>query len=206
MDDQALILLVYYFCNGISINAVADTLNLSRKTVRAHYMELRRRLTKPKFMRWHRVYSALAMIPDPKEELRLKGTLIELLATCYNSKCYGNYVSGNRKNRICRQCPLRPAYGDRDTLQTAVEAVDAISALYRRIGIRNDTIPDHLTAFFERFIHAGVIACLHESSERRADGLFDPADTDYEGAGTLLQMLMDDLADDNAPRIENSER
>ena len=59
--------------------------------------------------------------------------------------------------------------------------------------------------FLERFIHASVIACLRDKARKQPNGLLDPADTEYEGMGTLLQMLMDDLANDNVePLSEES--
>lgn len=204
-DDPTLIQLVYYFCNGISVKAVAGTLNLSRKTVRAHYLDLRARLTKPKFARWHRVYSALVMVPNRAQERLIKAGLIEALAVCYYSACYANYASGQRKKRICRNCPLPHAFGERENIDNAVGAIDDISAFYRRLGIRAETQADKQRVFLERFIHACVIASVRENSKRLPNGLLNPADTDYQGAGSLLAMLMDDLADDQGPRFAKSD-
>lgn len=201
MGDETLIRLVYYFCNGMPVDAVAKTLELSRKSVRAHYMELRTRLTKPKFRRWHAVFNALVAIPDPEEGRRLKGTLMELMAGCYYRKCYGNFVTGNRKQRICRKCPLRGSFDDASNLESAIDAIDTISQFYRTLGIRNDVVPDKQAVFLGRFIHSSVMSCLQEKSKKQANGLLDPNDQEFEGAGTLMRLLMDDLAADNAPPI-----
>lgn len=200
MDDATLIRLVYYFCNGMPLEAVAKTLGLSRKSVRAHYLDLRARLTKPKFRRWHALYNAFVAIPDEKEERRLKGTLMELMAGCYYSRCYGNYASGNRKNRICRRCPLSQAFSKAGHLDSAIEGIDAVSAFYRQLGLRGDVAPDKQTVFLERFVHASIVACLRETAKKQPGGLLDPKDDGYQGMGTLLVMVMDDLAADNEPR------
>lgn len=195
-DDQTLVQLAYYFCNGISVKAVAETLNLSRKTVRAHYLDLRARLSKPKFSRWHSVYTVLVSVSDPEQERKIKGGMIEALSVCYFSGCYGNFASGQRKRRICRSCPLPRAFTTSQNTADAIDIIDQTSAFYRRLGIREDAAPNKLDMFFARFIHASVIACVRENSKRLPDGLLDPADNDFQAVGTLLTMLMDDLAGD----------
>ena len=203
-DDATLIRLVYYFCNGIGIEPVSKTLDLSRKTVRAHYLDLRKRLGKPKFGRWHSAYKIMPMIADPETEQRIKGGLIEALAVCYFSSCYTNYASGNRKSRTCRRCPLSHSFASSDSSDDAIAAIDQISAFYRRLGLRGQTAPDKLTEFFERLIHASTIQSVQENTRRLPNGLLDPSDHTSHAVGTLLQMLIDDMADDHAPRIRES--
>lgn len=199
IDDAALIRLVYYFSNGISVKAVAGTLGLSPKSVRAHYLDLRARLKKPKFARWHSIYTSLVSVPSLVQERMLKAGLIEALAVCYASKCYGNYASGNRKNRMCRRCPLPHAFTMSANAADAIGAVDEITAFYRRLGIRGEG--GSLDAFFERFLHTSVIACVREHSRRLPNGLLDPADTEFQAIGTLIAILMDDLSDDHTPKL-----
>ena len=202
MDDAALIRLVYYFCCGIGIKAVADALGISRKSVRDHYLDLRARLRKPKFRRWHAVYGALATISDQAEESYLRGAFIEALATCHYSDCHANYDKGNRKSRICRRCPLSHAFSSPELTAEAIGAIDDIRAFYTRLGIRGEPAGDKLSEFFERLVHSSVVSCVGENSNRLANGLPNPADTEFQGIGTLIAMLMDDLADDHAPRID----
>ena len=76
--------------------------------------------------------------------------------------------------------------------------------LYKRLGIRGESKPDKLTVFFECLVHACVLAGVRENSKRLPNGLLDPSDTGYQAIGTLLAMLMDDLADDYAPRFPDA--
>lgn len=200
-DDHTEIQLVYYFCNGISIKAVAETLSLSRKTVRAHYLDFRARLRKPKFLRWHGVYTAMVAVSDPEQERKLKGGLIEALSICYFSGCYGNFASGQRRRRVCRSCPLPHAFTTTENTSDAIDIIDQVSAFYRRLGIREDAAPNKLGMFYSRLIHASVIACVRENSKRLPNGLLDPADREFQAIGTLLALLMDDLADDREPQL-----
>jgi hypothetical protein len=201
LDDETLIRLVYFFCNGIGIDSAAVCLGLSRKTVRGHYLDLRRRLLKPKFRRWHRVYSAIGTVTDQAKAYRIKGAAIEALTVCYYSACHTNYTSGNRKSRMCRSCPLPCAFTKLDIATEAIGVVDAIQSLYKSLDIRGDVRPDKLSVFFERFVHAGVLASVRLKSKLLRNGLLDPKDTDFEGAGTLMLMLLDDMSDDHQPRF-----
>jgi hypothetical protein len=204
LDDETLIRLVYFFCNGIGIDSAARRLGLSRKTVRGHYFDLRRRLVKPKFRRWHRVYSALGVVADQAKVYRIKGGVIESLAVCYYSDCHTNYVSGNRKSRMCRSCPLPCTFTKLDIATEAIGVVDAIQSLYKRHDIRGDVRPDKVSVFFERFVHVGVLAGVRRKSKSLSNGMLDPKDTDFEGAGTLMLMLLDDMSDENNRRWKDT--
>ena len=204
MDDATLIRLVYFFCNGIGVKALAAALRLSRKSVRAHYLDLRSRLRKPKFARWHALHTALPRIGDPQRERLVKGGLIEAMAACSTSGCAENHASGNRANRLCRSCPLSHAFPTARGLADALGAVDAVTALYRRLGIREDCDGGRMDQFLERLIHASTLASVRANSRRLPSGLLDPKDSAHLGVGTLLAMLMDDLADDTAPRLPRS--
>lgn len=202
-DDQTFIRLVYYFCNGISTKAAAKALGLSRKSVRAHYLDLRARLRKSKFRRWHHVYTALPNVSDLQADQTFRGAFLEALAVCHDSRCRANYAKGNRASRFCRRCPLPHAFSSSASAQEAVGIVDAIYRFYYRLGIREDDTDDKLGNFFECFLHTSVIATLRETSKRIPNGLFDPSDMDFHGLGTLMVMLLDDLADDNLPRLDD---
>lgn len=181
------------------MDRAAKILKLSRKSVRAHYLSLRTRLTRPSFRRWHRVYSSLPNFSDSETEHRIIGGVIEIMAVCYYSGCYDNYSKGNRKNRICRTCPLPHAFRECSNTLNAIEAIDEIRAVYKSLCIRGERKPDKLTIFFERFIHVSVMASIAQHSKLLRCGLLDPSDLDYLGGGTLLMTLMDNLANDNAP-------
>lgn len=202
IDDTALIRLVYYFCNGVSPKAVADTLGLSRKSVRTHYLDLRTRLCKPTFRRWVSVYSTLPTVSDPHQETELRGAFLGALSACHYSGCFANYAKGNRVKRICRHCPLSQAFGNEAKTSQAVDAIDGIRALYKRLGIRGEPAGNKQSEFLERFIHASVIASVRQNSKRLPNGLLNPADTEFQAVGTLVAMLMDDLADDMGPRFD----
>lgn len=202
IDDQVLIQLIYYFCNGVSVKAVAGALDLSRKSVRAHFLELRARLKKPKFSRWHAAYSVIGTVGDPERERLIKGIVLEALAACHYSGCTKNYANGNRKNRICRTCPLPHAFRQSQKVTESIGVVDEVAAFYKRLGVRSDEKPDKLSVFFERLIHTSVITSVRENSKRHSNGLLDPSDYDFQAAGTLITILMDDLADDHTPRFD----
>ena len=131
----------------------------------------------------------------------MRGAFFEALAVCHGSNCYANFAKGNRIKRICRRCPMPYAFRTDAHADDAVAIVDIIRALYHRLGIRGQSADDNLGEFFERFVHSSVIATVREQSKRLPNGLLDPKDMDFHGAGTLIAMLMDDLADGHNPRF-----
>ena len=199
IDDQALIRLVYAFCQGASIDAAAKSLGLSRKTVRAEYLDLRSRLKKPAFRRWHGHNRALYWHVEPEADRLLRWTFIDVLAECYgNETCYRVFRRGNRQERVCRSCPVPPKFRSLEAAGEAVAMVDTIRTFYARLGLRE---PDagKPRIFGERLIHSSVIAAVHENTKRLPNGLLDPSDQGYLAIGQLLLMLMDDLAADQDP-------
>lgn len=204
IDDQALIRFVYGFCQGASIAAVAGSLGLSRKTVRAEYLDLRGRLGKPAFRRWHGHDRALYWHVEPDTDRLLRWTFIDVLAECYgNETCYRVFHRGNRKERVCQSCPVLPRFRSPEATAAAVAMVDAVRTFYARLGLRepNASLP---RIFGERLIHTSVVAAVRENTKRLPNGLPDPSDQGYLAVGQLLVLLMDDLAGEQAseaPRL-----
>ena len=191
-----MIRLAYCFCQGISTAVAARNTGLSVKTVRGLYLDLRARLLKPAFNRWHGTNRMLTSVTEPEHERIIRVEYFETLAACgMNETCRRNFRLGNRKVRQCRACPLGKTYSDERRAE-AYTVIDAVHDFYERIGIRGEK--DRLAAllFRERLIHATAIGTVQAHSRKRANGFFDPAERSFLGGGTLLDALLTDLAND----------
>jgi len=194
VDELTVIRLAYCFCQGLSLQAAAHATGLSAKTVRSHYLALRQRLLKPAFNRWHGVHTHLVRVPSPEEEIALRIGYIATLATCAgNETCTRNYRLGNRKRRQCRSCPLATALSDARR-GAAYALIDTVHAFYERLGIRGEKDRPPELLFLERLIHTNTVASALEHSRRTTSGLFDPNERTFLSGGTLLDLLLRDLA------------
>ena len=198
IDDAALIRLAYAFGQGIGIEAAAKANGLSRKTVRSLYLDLRSRLAKPAFRRWHSLRRALVRRVNSDVDLLMRAAFIDVLADCHaNGTCYRVFRRGNRKDRLCRACPIPSCFPTAGAAAEAVAMVDTVRSFYGRLGIREPG-SETPVVFRLRLIHSSVIASVRESTRRLPNGLLDPSDQDYLALGQLLLLLMDDLAADQA--------
>ena len=197
IDDRAVFRLVYGFSQGAGIAAIAASLGLSRKTVRAACLDLRPRLTKPEFLRWHRLNRALAHDLTREADALIREAFVDVLAECANNETCGRvFRRGNRTTRLCRSCPLPAKFTGPECAEEAAGLIDDVRSFYTRLGLRE---PGPLTPrrFRERLIHTCVIVSVRENTKRLPNGLLDPADHDYLAIGPLMLLLLDDLAADH---------
>ena len=200
-DDGTLIRLCWGFGQGISIRAMAGSQGLSAKTVRAVYLDLRQRLKQPAFRRWHGLHRALIHHVEPETDALIRTAFIDVLAGCYgNDTCYRVFRRGNRETRLCAACPIPRAFSTAQNAQDAVELVDQVRGLYTRLGIREPDA-DPLQRFRERLIHGAVVYGVHANSRRLPNGLLDPSDMGYLAIGTLMDLLLSDLAAERDDRV-----
>lgn len=195
IDESQIIRLVYYFCNGLPVAAAARGAAVTVKTAREHYIALRGRLTDPKFGRWHGAHvQATNLDPEIMAEL-VKPAFFDVLAQCHaNEKCAQNYRLGYRKQRLCRVCPLDGKFTSGERLAEALMLIDTVRAFYETLGIRGEKARDPVSLFRERMIHTVTIATALANSKTRGDGLKNPVQKDFLSLGTLLDMLLEDLA------------
>ncbi len=195
MDETTLIRLVFCFCNGIPVRAAAASVNVSAKTVRGIYIDLRRRLTKQKFNRWHAAYRRLLNLPSVEREGLVRAAFIDTLVECgLNEACYRNYQLGNRKSRLCRACPLPKRFSSSEQVREALDVIDAVHALYNMLGIRGETDIDPLVLFRLRLIHTTTIATARKASCLRPNELAKPVDRTPLSVATLLDVMLAALA------------
>lgn len=196
IDDAAIIQLVYGFCQGMSLEQAAILTGLSRKSVRAYYQALRERLTKPKFNRWHSANALLLDVPDGEQTALVKAAFFDLMAACHdNAKCFENYSAGKRKSRQCRACPLTGKYANDSALLEAYEMIDAMRSFYRQLGMRKERGFDPVQLFRLRFIHTVTVTTALQNSKSRVDGLADPQDKGFLSVSTLLDVMLEELAE-----------
>ena len=200
-DDGTLIRLCWGFGQGISVQAMAGSQGLSAKTVRAVYLDLRGRLKKPAFRRWHGLHRALIHHVEPETDALMRATFIDVLAECHgNDTCYQVFRRGNRKSRLCAGCPIPRALSTIENAEDAVELVDQVRRLYARLGIREPNA-DPLQRFRERLIHGAVVYGVCANSRRLPNGLLNPSDMGYLAIGTLMDLLLSDMVAERDDRI-----
>lgn len=196
IDDTTLIRLVFCFCNGIPVRAAAASVSVSAKTVRGIFIDLRRRLTKPKFNRWHGAYQRLLKLPSVEMEVLVRVAFIDTLAECgLNETCYRNYQLGNRKSRLCRACPLPKRLPSAEQIREALDVIDTVHAFYAMLGIRGETDTDSLVLFRLRLIHTTTIATARKASHIQPNELANPQDRTPRSVAMLLDMLFTELAE-----------
>ncbi len=197
LGDEQILRLVYVFCHGLSVAQAARMAGVTPKTARAYYIALRARLTKARFNRWHGVNAMLVNIsPEITAEL-IKPAFFECLAECHaNEKCQQNFRLGYRAERLCKACPLRGKFPSEESLHSALSPIDMVRDFYRRLGIRREKDRDRVSLFRERLIHCLSVSTALANSKSRSDGLKDPTERDYLSLGTLLDDLMEDLAEE----------
>ena len=196
VDEVTMIRLVYNFCQGVSVNATAKSNELTAKTVRGVYIALRSRLLHPDFNRWHGSEARFVNLPNPADEFAWRTLFLDKLATCAaNTTCARNYRLGNRKARQCRACPLADAGSDRQR-HNAYTVIDHVRDFYKRLGIRGEKDIAPTLLFRERLIHTTTVGTVQSNSRKLTNGMFDPNEREFLSGGTLLDMLLSNLADD----------
>ena len=194
IDDVTIIRLVHAFCHGLSIRAAANAGGVSLKTARKYYIELRERLRKPQFRKWHRINITLPNLPSPEADWIVKATFFDVLGECYaNKTCYRNFKAGNRKNRICRRCPVPAKFTEGSRAMEAVDLIDAVRRFYETMGIRSEAGRDQVSLFRIRLIHTLTITTAKENSTALDDGLMDPLQKTFLSFGTLLDTMLEEL-------------
>lgn len=195
-SEATVIRLVYCFCQGVGLAAAARMTGLSQKTVRGVYLALRGRLCKPAFNRWHGTGRTLIAQPSRLQEMLIRAEYFLVLAHCAeNATCARNYRLGNRKARRCRDCPLPGWFPERDW-EDVFRLIDGVHAFYAHLGLRGEKSRHPGALFRERMIHTTVIGTVRASSRIGANGLFDPLERSFLCGGTLMDMLLTDLAED----------
>jgi len=196
IDDSVIIQLAYAFGQGFPLPQAMALTGLSRKTIRHYYQAMRARLMQPKFNRWHGVLALLPTITDPQTTLLVKSTFFDLMAECYAShKCFENYQSGKRKTRQCRACPLNGKFKNALTLAEAYTVIDEVRGFYKNIGIRREADHDPVSLFRMRLMHTSTVIIVQQNSKRLENGLLDPQDQTFLSLGMLLDIMLEDLAD-----------
>ena len=194
LSEAQLMRIVYGFAAGISIKALATANGISQKSVRQVYMELRPMLLRPRFGRWHNLRLSFTNVSDPQAEALIKTALIDELALCFfNRTCFRNFSLGNRRQRICRACPLTSKFTEPEIVRDAIALLDQVRAFYERLGIRAQARGDHLTTLREMIAHTAAAATIRDASKSLPTGLPDPFDTGDLAMGDLLSRMMDEL-------------
>lgn len=195
-DEATLMRLVYCFCQGVPLKIAARTTGLSVKTVRGVYLDLRKRLLKPAFNRWHGTNRRFLKLPGPEHEAALRVAYFDMLARCAgNETCARNYRLGNRKSRQCRNCPLAEQASD-ERRADAYSVIDTVHEFYERLGIRGEKDIPPILLFRERLIHTTVVATVQNHSRTLANGFFDPNERTFLSGGALLDAVLTDLEQD----------
>lgn len=197
IDDAVIIRLAHAFCHGLSIRAAANATGVTPKTARKYYIELRERLRKPRFRKWHRINITLPNVPSPEADWIVKAAFFDVLGECYaNKTCYRNFKAGNRKNRICRRCPVPAKFTGGSQAIEAVGLIDAVRRFYETIGIRSEADRDQVSLFRIRLIHTLTITTVRENSATLDSGLMDPLEKTFLSFGTLLDRMLEDLTEE----------
>lgn len=188
-DEATLVRLVYCFCQGVPLKIAARSTGLSIKTVRGLYLDLRKRLLKPAFNRWHGTANRFLKLPGPEYEVALRVAYFDMLARCAgNETCARNYRLGNRKRRQCRNCPLAEVVSDERRVD-AYTVIDTVHEFYERLGIRGEKGIPPMLLFRERLIHTTVVATVQNHSRKLENGFFDPNERRFLSGGELLHMV-----------------
>ncbi len=196
IDDATMAQVAYYFCHGASVDAVAKTVGVSRKTVRDLYIALRAKLTAPRFSRWHRANRALLNVASEEADLLIRATFFDVLAECgLNVTCQRNFDAGNRKTRLCRNCPLPGKFTAVDHVAEVLALIDAVRAFYHRVGIHGETDKDLVSLYRQRLVHTVVVTTAIAHGRRLKSGLLDPRHRTELSFGTLLLMLQEILTE-----------
>tara|TARA_R110002096_G_scaffold29473_1_gene88634 strand:- start:330 stop:971 length:642 start_codon:yes stop_codon:yes gene_type:complete len=194
LQTQDYVRLTHGFCHGLSLDVVAASTGISKKTVRAFYLDLRAKLDAPKYSRWHNMNMVLPDFEDIEQEILIKSTFFDLLAEChFHKSCFRNYELGNRKTRICSKCPLAHKFTDQKTFELAIATSDEVRAFYRTLKIRGEKATDPVRLFRLRLIHTTTINTVRQNSKQSDNGLFDPLETTFLSFGTLLNLMLDEV-------------
>lgn len=195
-DEPTLMRLVYCFCQGVPLKIAARSTALSVKTVRGLYLDLRKRLLKPAFNRWHGTANRFLKLPGPEYEAALRVAYFDMLARCAgNETCARNYRLGNRKSRQCRNCPLAEVVSD-ERRTDAYTVIDTVHEFYERLGLRGEKGVPSTLLFRERLIHTAVVATVQNHSRTLPNGFFDPNERAFMSGGTLLDILLMAIAEE----------
>ncbi|MEO1043198.1 MAG: hypothetical protein AAFX52_13000 [Pseudomonadota bacterium] len=183
------------FCLQEPIPDCAKRVGVSTKTVRATYHDLRARLIRPAFARWHPVGELNVDLSVQAAKDRLAKRQYLLLGRCFDHPtCWNNFVSGKRKTRQCRKCPLLPSFGLEETLRLLMIA-DSVRIFYSDMRWGRERGADQAGLMELRVLHNHVlITALHETPLNK-DGTFNVESEEPLALGTLLLELIDHLED-----------
>ncbi|MCI5045059.1 MAG: hypothetical protein MRY72_10210 [Aquisalinus sp.] len=192
---ETTILLVKNFACGAPIEDTANVAGVSLRTTRDTFRQLRPRLLRPAFSRWH---------PDDKTFIGQAAkdqhdanwqVLRAALGQCHDNKtCWRNYRDSKRVTRLCRSCPISAAYDDAEFIDNAIRIVDHVRAFYSHLGWSTEhdqTNPSQL--IYERLIHANVIRKAQEATRKVSEGHFDFEDDSDMSVRTMYGALVADL-------------
>lgn len=189
--------LVRCFCQGLSVGGAAKACGLTEKSVRGYYIALRHRLLKQQFNKWHHGWAALVRVKDETTQETTREAYFATLAGCYfASTCQRNHAAGNRKQRLCRKCPMPDRFSAPERVEEALGLIDTVRYFYDRIGIGVEHGWEPAPLFRERLIHTAVIASVGENTARDAAGRLDPNDKSFLSFRTLFDTLLGDLLEE----------
>lgn len=181
------------FCLQEPIPDCAERVGSSIKTVRAIYRELRSRLVRPEFARWHPVVEQHVNLKAQQKQEAEQKEQYALLGKCYdNTTCWNNFANERRDDRCCRSCPLIPRYGEEETDRLLILA-DSIRIFYGRMGWGRKQQSDSADVMHLRMIHSHVLITAMSETPAGDDGYLDIDDQSFLSLGTLLIELIDHL-------------
>mgnify|MGYP001247256031 CR=1 FL=1 len=179
------------FAHGVDINIAARLLKVSRKTLRAYYLDFRDRLSAPEFSRWHRANAALVQITNAEEIALIKAAMLELLAECHaQDTCYRNYRAGRRASPICKSCPLHGKFTGPEQDSEAAAQMNHLRAFYHALNIYAEEDRDPVSLLRARLIHMVTLATVAQHSRRLVSGQFDPRQKTFLSFGTFREALV----------------
>lgn len=197
------LIVVRGFCLGLSVKGAAKASSLSEKSVREMYLDLRQRLLKPLFNKWHHAFQHLVRVQSEDIEEAIRDAFYDTLSQCYfDPSCYRNFAAGNRKVRLCRSCPLPGRLSSEARVAEALSLIDAVRSLYQRLGITAEHGIDRVTLFKLRLIHTATLIVVATETRRLPSGAYDPEHRAFRSYRTLFDALLADLIDDPAPSPE----
>lgn len=194
---EVLVGLVRYFCLGLSVRTAAKTTGLSGKTVRGVYRDFRKRLLKNRFNKWHRAGTSLVFVAQEEFQEAIRDAFFDVLSRCYfNRTCYRNFTAGNRKNRLCRSCPIPGRLKNPENVGAAIEFIDTVPLFYDRLGIGAEAGIDRVTLFKLRAAHTAVLIAVTHGTRKDRAGRLDFSDRSFLSFRTLFDALLADLIEE----------
>lgn len=190
---DATLRLVFEFCQSTPVKYAAINAGTSERTARQTYLELRERLLRPAFNRWHR-NNAYRPAAGAAKSHGARVALLTAKGECLaNATCVRNHRAGNRKSRECLSCPISTLVSSKKLRSRHLAHIDLIHSFYEALGIRGER---HLSAF-DRFhlreTHFIVFLVAHANTRRVPSGYMDTNQETFLSAGTLLKTMLSEL-------------